>query len=89
MRKAMFWDRIADKYAADPIEDIAGYEATLKRVQDFLSDDQDVLEIGCGTGTTALRLAPLTHRWLATDLSTNMISIARQKLAAQPVPQLS
>ncbi|MDZ4188942.1 MAG: class I SAM-dependent methyltransferase, partial [Hydrogenophaga sp.] len=34
-------------------------------------------------------LAPLTHRWLATDLSTNMISIARQKLAAQPVPQLS
>ncbi|MDZ4187426.1 MAG: hypothetical protein U1D25_04835 [Hydrogenophaga sp.] len=42
MRKAMFWDRIANKYAADPIEDIAGYEATLKRVQDFLSDDQDV-----------------------------------------------
>jgi len=89
MRKAMFWDRIANKYAADPIEDIAGYEATLKRVQDFLSDDQDVLEIGCGTGTTALRLAPLTHRWLATDLSTKMIAIAREKLAAQPTPQLS
>jgi methylase of polypeptide subunit release factors len=28
-----------------------------------------VLEIGCGTGTTALRLAPFTRRLLATDVS--------------------
>jgi ubiquinone/menaquinone biosynthesis C-methylase UbiE len=57
-RKARFWDRIARKYAADPIADMAGYEATLQRVQGLLSTEQDVLEIGCGTGTTALRLAP-------------------------------
>ena len=88
-RKARFWDRIAVKYAADPIADMAGYEATLRRVQGLLSADQDVLEIGCGTGTTALRLAPFTRRLLATDVSTGMIAIAREKLAAQPVPQLS
>jgi hypothetical protein len=29
-RKARFWDRIARKYAADPIADMAGYEATLR-----------------------------------------------------------
>lgn len=87
--KALFWDRIARKYAADPIADVAGYEATLRRVQALLSAKQDVLEIGCGTGTTALRLAPLTRRLLATDYSTCMIAIAREKLAAQPVPQLS
>ena len=63
-RKAHFWDRIARKYAADPIADAAGYEATLRRVQALLSANQDVLEIGCGTGTTALRLAPLTRRLL-------------------------
>lgn len=87
--KARFWDCIAVKYAADPIADMAGYECTLQRVKDLLTADQDVLEIGCGTGTTALRLAPLTRRLLATDVSTGMIAIAREKLAAQPVPQLS
>ena len=88
-RKARFWDRIAVKYAADPIADMAGYEATLRRVQGLLSADQDVLEIGCGTGSTALRLAPFTRRLLATDVSAGMIAIAREKLAAQPLPQLS
>jgi len=88
-RKARFWDRIARKYAADPIADMAGYEATLARVQGLLSVEQDVLEIGCGTGTTALRLAPFTRRLLATDVSTGMIDIAREKLAIRPVPQLS
>lgn len=87
-RKARFWDRIAVKYAADPIADLAGYEATLRRVRGLLTADQDVLEIGCGTGSTALRLAPFTRRLLATDVSTRMIAIARGKLAAQPVPQL-
>jgi len=88
-RKARLWDRTAVKYAADPIADMAGYELTLRRVQGLLSADQDVLEIGCGTGTTALRLAPFTRRLLATDVSAGMIAIAREKLAAQPVPQLS
>ena len=87
--KSVFWDRIARKYAADPIADMAGYEATLQRVQALLSIDHEVLEIGCGTGSTALRLAPGTRRLMATDVSTGMIAIAREKLAVQPVPQLS
>ena len=87
--KPVFWDRIARKYAADPIADMAGYETTLKRVQALLSTDHEVLEIGCGTGSTALRLAPGIRRLVATDVSTGMIAIAREKLASQPVPQLS
>jgi ubiquinone/menaquinone biosynthesis C-methylase UbiE len=88
-RKAAFWDRVARKYAADPIADMAGYEATLRRVQGLLSTDQNVLEIGCGTGTTALRLAPFTRTLLATDVSTEMIAIAQEKLAVQPISRLS
>lgn len=88
-RKARFWDRIAHKYAADPIADPAGYEATLRRVKDLLSTDLDVLEIGCGTGSTALRLAPHTRRLMATDVSAEMIAIARDKLELQPASQLS
>ncbi len=88
--KARFWNRVARKYAADPIADLAGYEATLRRVQALLSPEQSVLEIGCGTGTTALRLAASTRRMLATDVSPEMIAIAREKLASQsqPLPQL-
>lgn len=87
-RKARFWDRIAPKYAAEPIADMAGYEATLQRVQALLPPAADVLEVGCGTGSTAMRLAPFTGRMLATDVAPGMIAIARERLAAQPVPQL-
>ena len=88
--KARFWNRVAHKYAADPIADLAGYEATLRRVQALLSPEHSVLEIGCGTGTTALRLAASTRQMLATDVSAEMIAIARQKLASltEPLPQL-
>ncbi len=88
-RSAAFWNRIARKYAKDPIADLRGYEATLQRVKGLLSIKQDVLEIGCGTGSTALRLAPFTRTLLATDVSTEMIAIAQEKLAAQPVSRLS
>lgn len=86
--KARFWDRHARKYAAAAISDTGGYEATLRRVQSLLSPHDSVREIGCGTGTTALRLAPFTRRLLATDVSAPMIAIAEEKLAAQPVAQL-
>jgi SAM-dependent methyltransferase len=88
-RSAAFWNRIARKYATDPIADMGGYEATLLRVKGLLSAHHDVLEIGCGTGTTALRLAAFTRTLLATDLSAEMIAIANEKLAEQPVSRLS
>lgn len=84
--KARFWNRIARKYARDPIADMAGYDATLQRVLGLLSLEHSVLEIGCGTGTTALRLANSTRTLLATDVSTEMIAIAREKLGALPTP---
>ena len=89
LRKARFWNRVARKYAADPIADMAGYETSLQRTRGLLSSQHEVLEIGCGTGTTALHLAASTGRLLATDISAEMIAIANEKLASQPIPQLS
>jgi len=86
--KARFWNRVARKYASDPIADLDGYERTLLRVKEMLSTEYEVLEIGCGTGSTALRLAPATRRLVATDISEQMIAIACEKLASHPVPQL-
>ena len=80
---ARFWDRIARKYAADPIADEAGYERTLARTRDYLDRRQTLVEFGCGTGTTALKLAPSLGRILATDISREMIAIAREKAQAQ------
>lgn len=80
---AHFWDRIARKYAADRIADPTGYERTLERTRHYLKSSDQVLEIGCGTGTTALNLAPFVGRIIATDISSQMIAIAREKAEAE------
>ena len=80
---ARFWDRIARKYAADRIADMAGYERTLERTRHYLKSDHAVFEFGCGTGTTALKLAPYVGRIVATDISREMIVIAREKAEAE------
>jgi ubiquinone/menaquinone biosynthesis C-methylase UbiE len=80
---ARFWDRIARKYAADPIKDMDGYARTVDRTRNYLRSTDTALELGCGTGTTALKLAPDVCHMVATDLSGEMIAIAREKAAAQ------
>jgi len=82
---ARFWDRIARKYAARPIADETAYEATLARTRAHLTPGARVLEVGCGTGTTALKLAPDVAEITATDLSSEMIAIAREKAEAAGV----
>lgn len=85
---ARFWDRTSRKYAAAAIADQAGYERTLERARALLGPNDRVLELGCGTGTTAFRLAGGTRDYLATDISTGMIAIANEKHAADPIPAL-
>jgi len=80
---ARFWDRFSRRYAAAKIADMAGYERTLERTGELIRGMDRVLEIGCGTGTTALRLAPAVGSILATDISPKMIAIAQEKAAAQ------
>jgi len=84
-----FWNKIARKYANDPIAAVAAYESTLERTASYLSPHQRILEIGCGTGTTALRLAPHVAQYTGTDVSDEMIAIAREKNAAEAVAHLS
>lgn len=78
---ARFWDKTARKYAASPIDDEAGFERTLARTRALIAPGARALELGCGTGTAALRLADATVSYLATDISARMIAIAQEKLA--------
>ncbi len=76
---ARFWNRIADKYAKHPISDRPAYRRKLDETQKRLSADMRVLEVGCGTGSTAIEHAPHVERIHATDLSERMIEIGRQR----------
>lgn len=74
-----FWDRSAKKYSKGEVSDQAGYQRTLDRTKSFLRSDARVLELGCGTGTTALFLADNVQSYLGTDISSEMIRIATEK----------
>lgn len=86
---ARFWDRTSRRYAAAPVADQAGYERTLARTRDYLRPDDQVLELGCGTGSTALLLAGNVRSYVATDISPEMIAIAREKNSAAPIAGLT
>ena len=74
-----FWDKHAVKYAASPIKDKAAYEYTLERTRSYLKPADQALEIGSGTGSTALLLAGDVARFTGTDISPEMTRIAREK----------
>ncbi len=74
-----FWSKTAEKYAASPISDIPAYEATMERVLAHIPKSARVLELGCGTGSTALRLAPHAHSIVATDFAQGMIDQANAR----------
>ena len=70
---AEFWDAQATSYAKSPVRDVEAYEKTLARVRDYLHLEMDVIEIGCGTGSTALKLSNAVAHYTATDISGGMI----------------
>lgn len=88
-RSARFWDRIAKRYARSPIADEAAYQKKLKITQSYLRPDMEVLEFGCGTGSTALVHAPYVKHIRATDVSPRMLAYARSKAEAAGVDNVS
>lgn len=89
IQHAAFWDKAAPKYAKSQIADQAAYEHTLGRTRTYLNVNDSVLELGCGTGSTALLLAPDVKHITAFDISTGMLNIAKEKAAQAGVDNLS
>lgn len=75
-----FWDRAAPKYAKSAISDPGAYRETLTRTISHLHKTDHVLELGCGTASTALEIAPHVAHVTATDISPAMIEIGREKM---------
>lgn len=78
-----FWDRLADKYAAQPVADEAAYQTKLAKTRALLRPDMTVLEFGCGTGSTAIVHAPFVRQIEGIDVSARMVEIARGKAEAK------
>lgn len=76
---AKFWDKLAVRYSKRPIANVPAYEHKLKVTQSYMSQDTEVLEVGCGTGSTALIHASKVKHIVATDISSGMLDIARLK----------
>lgn len=84
-----FWDRMAKLYVASPIADVPSYEKKLEVTRSYLRPDMELLEVGCGSGATALLHAPHVTHILATDFSARMIEIARERAAEQDIANVS
>lgn len=79
VQSSRFWDRIAKGYAKKPVPDEGIYQEKLQITREYLQPEMEIVEFGCGTGTTALAHAPYVKHIQAIDISAKMIEIARRK----------
>ena len=86
---AEFWDRVAPEYSKQPISDTESYARKLAATQALMRPDMTVLELGCGTGSTALEHAPHVASIVATDVSAAMLAIGREKAERAGIENVS
>jgi SAM-dependent methyltransferase len=84
-----FWDRLADKYAAQPIADEDAYRTKLARTQAHFTPETNIFEFGCGTGGTAITHAPHVRSVRAVDFSARMLEKARDRAAEAGVSNVT
>jgi ubiquinone/menaquinone biosynthesis C-methylase UbiE len=89
MADAQFWDRLAEKYAAQPVKDVAAFDRKKAITRQHLSPGATVVEIGCGTGSLALEMSRHAGHIHAIDVSAEMIRIAERKKATQRVANVT
>ena len=84
-RSSKFWDKIAERYSKQPVADEAAYQKKLQVTREYFRPHMEVLEFGCGTGSTAIAHAPYVKHIQAIDISSKMIEIAQGKADAKSV----
>jgi ubiquinone/menaquinone biosynthesis C-methylase UbiE len=88
-RSIRFWDKIAERYSNQPIADEAAYQKKLQVTREYFRPDMEVLELGCGTGSTAIIHASYVKHIQAIDISSKMIEIAQGKAEAKNVENVT
>ncbi len=85
---ADFWNELAERYSKKPIDDVPAYERKLEITKAQLKPHHVILDIGCGTGSLALELAPHVSKVHAVDVSKEMLRIGREKAAASLIDNI-
>lgn len=86
---ATFWNRIAKRYAKQAIPDEAAYRKKLEVSRRYFRPDMELLEFGCGSGSTAIAHAPYVKHITAIDISDKMLEIAQAKAEAGDVGNIT
>lgn len=77
-----FWDRIANKYANNPIKDQRTFQTLVEHIRKHVKESDTVLDFGCGTGTYSMAIADKVQTIHAIDISEKMLAIARQRASS-------
>lgn len=80
-----FWDRVAKGYYKRPIADPESYREKLRITREYFAPDTRVLELGCGTGGTAVAHAAHVARVHAVDISERMLDFGRAQARQEGV----
>jgi len=84
-----FWYLISARYAASPISDMAAYEMKIEKIKAYLSPEDVVLDIGCGTGTQCGDLAGNVKQVTGIDISRKLLAIAEQRRAERKLDNVA
>lgn len=83
-RSIRFWNLLSSSYAKQSIGNEDAYQRKIAQTQSVMRPDMKVLEIGCGTGSTAVIHAPHVAQYTGVDYAPKMIDIARGKIGDAP-----
>jgi 2-polyprenyl-3-methyl-5-hydroxy-6-metoxy-1,4-benzoquinol methylase len=86
---AAFWNDLAEEYAAKPVDNPDAFERKIAITKARMTARDVVLDIGCGTGSLALRLAPSAAHVHGLDVSSEMVRIARGKAQDQRIDNVT
>jgi ubiquinone/menaquinone biosynthesis C-methylase UbiE len=79
-KERSLWDKQAPGYDRRSLKIYErAYDLSIQKARATLSPEHQVLEIGCGTGIIALGIAPCVDSVVATDISPQMIAVAKSK----------
>jgi phosphatidylethanolamine/phosphatidyl-N-methylethanolamine N-methyltransferase len=80
VKERKFWDKFAknyDSFIKNTVENT--YKSVLENINEELSVNKTILEIGTGTGIISFSICSKVSSIVATDISPEMIRIANQK----------
>jgi ubiquinone/menaquinone biosynthesis C-methylase UbiE len=88
-KERAIWDKHAASYDNQTLKIYnEAYDRSIQKIRSILSPEQQILEIGCGTGIISFGIAPYVKEVIATDLSPQMISAAQGKAQSMGISNI-